>query len=235
MRGYGTRRPSWPKTTQRPRATSRVSVAPVYPRGPVAARREPLRLGLPRPDRESGRETVQLLRRTWRITDARGRTQRCMARAWWASSRCWSLARCSNTRPARRWTRRPASWSAPITWSAGSGEAFDVAIPAFSLDSPHDRQRCTDAAGRCRPDCGRARPRISLASEHASGTGRVGLSGAAFRSPSVDAAARARRRPRTRFARCCAGPATIPSARACAIRRARVVRSLRRVLCRLRR
>ncbi len=66
----------------------------------------------------------------------------CTAPAWSASSRCSSRARASNTPPARRWTRRPGFMVGAYHMVVpSSGENFDVAIPAFSLDSPHQSGR----------------------------------------------------------------------------------------------
>jgi ApaG protein len=86
-----------------------------------------------------GREPVQLLRRTWHITDATGRTQ--------------------NVHGAGVVGQQPLleagesfeyTSGTPLETPSGfmvgtyhmilpdSGETFDVAIPAFSLDSPHE-------------------------------------------------------------------------------------------------
>ncbi len=62
-----------------------------------------------------GRETVQLLRRTWEITDATGRMFRVHGDG--------------------------VVGEQPVLASQGAGEPFDVAVPAFSLDSPHQPGR----------------------------------------------------------------------------------------------
>ena len=85
-----------------------------------------------------GRQAVQLLRRTWRITDARGRTQ---------------LVRGDGVVGEQPLLEPGESFEytsgTPLDTPSGfmtgqyhmvapaSGEAFDVTIPAFSLDSPH--------------------------------------------------------------------------------------------------
>lgn len=84
-----------------------------------------------------GRETVQLLRRTWRITDAHGRLQVVQG------------AGVVGEQPVLE-TGESFEYTSgtPLETSSGimvgvyhmvvpeTGEAFDVAIPAFSLDSP---------------------------------------------------------------------------------------------------
>lgn len=85
-----------------------------------------------------GRETVQLLRRTWHITDGRGRTQTVHGAG--------VIGEQPVLEPGGRFeytSGTPLSTASGFMQGAyhmvvqGSGEAFDVAIPAFSLDSPH--------------------------------------------------------------------------------------------------
>jgi ApaG protein len=85
-----------------------------------------------------GAETVQLLRRTWLITDARGRTQRVHGEG--------VVGEQPVLEPGDAFEYTSGT---PLELPSGfmtgeyhmiataSGEAFDVAIPAFSLDSPH--------------------------------------------------------------------------------------------------
>ncbi len=89
-----------------------------------------------------GRETVQLLRRTWNITDAHGRTQ---------------IVKGAGVIGQQPVLEAGESFEytsgTPLETASGfmvgkyhmvavdSGEAFDVAIPAFSLDSPHQDGR----------------------------------------------------------------------------------------------
>ncbi len=85
-----------------------------------------------------GRETVQLLSRTWRITDALGRTQTVHGAG--------VIGEQPVLEPGGRFEYTSGT---PLPTSsgfmrgayhmvvAGDGKAFDVDIPAFSLDSPH--------------------------------------------------------------------------------------------------
>jgi len=85
-----------------------------------------------------GAETVQLLRRTWRITDARGQVHEVQGPGVVGEQPVLgpgqSFEYTSGT---------PLSTPSGIMVGTyhmvnrGSGEAFDVAVPAFSLDSPH--------------------------------------------------------------------------------------------------
>ena len=85
-----------------------------------------------------GSETVQLLRRTWRITDGHGRTQQVQGdgvvgeQPVLAPGQAFEYV--SGTplpTPSGFMTGQYHMVAQP------SGEQFDVAIPAFSLDSPH--------------------------------------------------------------------------------------------------
>jgi ApaG protein len=85
-----------------------------------------------------GRETVQLLRRTWLITDAQGRTQEVNGAG--------VVGEQPVLEPGESFEYTSGT---PLPTPSGfmrgayhmvvgaTGEAFDVAIPAFSLDSPH--------------------------------------------------------------------------------------------------
>lgn len=85
-----------------------------------------------------GQETVQLLRRTWRITDATGRTQVVQGDGVVGEQPVLSPGQAFEYTSG---TPLPT----PSGFMVGAyhmvtqpgGEAFDVAIPAFSLDSPH--------------------------------------------------------------------------------------------------
>ncbi len=84
-----------------------------------------------------GRETVQLLRRTWRITDAHGRMQIVQGAG--------VVGEQPVLEPGDAFEYTSGT---PLETSSGfmtghyhmvstaSGQEFDVAIPAFSLDSP---------------------------------------------------------------------------------------------------
>jgi len=89
-----------------------------------------------------GGETVQLLRRTWRITDGRGRTQSVNGEG--------VVGQQPTLDPGESFeytTGTPLDTPSGFMLGAyhmvatASGEAFDVAIPAFSLDSPHQNTR----------------------------------------------------------------------------------------------
>ena len=85
-----------------------------------------------------GKETVQLLRRSWQITDALGRTQQVHGEG--------VVGEQPVLEPGQNFEYTSGT---PLATPSGimrgayhmvvtdTGEAFDVAIPAFSLDSPH--------------------------------------------------------------------------------------------------
>ncbi|MCS6890733.1 MAG: Co2+/Mg2+ efflux protein ApaG [Rhodovarius sp.] len=85
-----------------------------------------------------GSHTVQLLKRTWLITDARGRTQRVHGDG--------VVGEQPVLRPGDEFRYTSGT---PLSTPSGimrglyhmvdldTGEAFDVVIPTFSLDSPH--------------------------------------------------------------------------------------------------
>lgn len=86
----------------------------------------------------AGPRRVQLLRRTWQITDAYGRTEHVHGAG--------VLGEQPVIEPGTAFTYTSGTpLDTPSGFMSGayhmiapeSGEAFDVAIPAFSLDSPH--------------------------------------------------------------------------------------------------
>ena len=89
-----------------------------------------------------GGETVQLLRRTWKITDGRGRTQQVHGEG--------VIGKQPVLGPGQAFDYTSGT---PLDTPSGimhgtyhmvvpeTGEAFDVGIPAFSLDSPHQEIR----------------------------------------------------------------------------------------------
>ncbi len=85
-----------------------------------------------------GRQTVQLLRRTWHITDGLGRTQTVHGAGVIGEQPVLEpggrFEYTSGTPLATASGFMQGQYHMIVT---GSGEAFDVAIPAFSLDSPH--------------------------------------------------------------------------------------------------
>ena len=86
--------------------------------------------------------TVQLLRRTWRITDGRGRTQSVSGEGVIGQQPILDPGE------SLEYTSGPPL-DTPSGFMLGayhmvvpaSGETFDVAIPPFSLDSPHQNTR----------------------------------------------------------------------------------------------
>lgn len=90
----------------------------------------------------TGAATVQLLRRTWRITDARGRTQ--LVQGSGVIGEQPVMGPGENFEYTSGTPLETSSGFMVGTYHmvmTGSGEAFDVAIPAFSLDSPHQGGR----------------------------------------------------------------------------------------------
>jgi ApaG protein len=89
-----------------------------------------------------GREAVQLLRRTWHITDANGRTQRVHGPG--------VVGQQPVIEPGESFEYTSGTpLDTPSGFMTGtyhmvvssSGEKFDVTIPIFSLDSPHEHGR----------------------------------------------------------------------------------------------
>jgi ApaG protein len=86
----------------------------------------------------TGQRSVQLLKRSWEITDANGRTQRVHGEGVIGEQPVLeageSFAYTSGTPLA---TASGFMVGKYHMVDRGNGEAFDVAIPAFSLDSPY--------------------------------------------------------------------------------------------------
>ncbi len=89
-----------------------------------------------------GRQTVQLLRRSWRITDGQGRTQHVRGegvvgeRPVLDPGESFEYTSFTPLSTPSGFMRGAYHMVIPAT-----GEAFDVAIPGFSLDSPHQLGR----------------------------------------------------------------------------------------------
>lgn len=89
--------------------------------------------------RNEGEQTVQLLKRSWHITDARGRTQSVHGEG--------VVGEQPVLEPGQEFEYTSGT---PLPTPSGfmrgayhmvvpdSGESFEVAIPPFSLDSPHE-------------------------------------------------------------------------------------------------
>jgi ApaG protein len=88
-----------------------------------------------------GGEPVQLLRRHWRITDAMGRVQEVKGAG--------VVGEQPVLQPGASYEYTSGTpLATPSGFMVGSyqmesskGERFDIAIPAFSLDSPHEKMR----------------------------------------------------------------------------------------------
>lgn len=89
-----------------------------------------------------GRQTAQLMRRTWRITDAHGRVQLVRGEG--------VVGEQPTLEPGETFEYTSGTpLETPSGFMTGtyhmvlpsSGEGFDVAIPTFSLDSPHQDSR----------------------------------------------------------------------------------------------
>jgi len=89
-----------------------------------------------------GRETVQLLRRTWHITDGRGRTQHVDGVGVVGEQPFLEPGEAFEyTSGTPLETPTGFMTGAYHMVASASGENFDVTIPAFSLDSPHQDNR----------------------------------------------------------------------------------------------
>jgi ApaG protein len=85
-----------------------------------------------------GADTVQLLRRTWHITDAHGHTQHVHGDGVVGEQPVLEPGQAFEYVSGTPLTT-PSGFMAGQYHMVvrGSGESFDVSIPAFSLDSPH--------------------------------------------------------------------------------------------------
>ncbi len=90
----------------------------------------------------TGAATVQLLRRSWQITDGRGRTQHVQGAGVIGEQPVMAPGESFEyTSGTPLETPSGFMTGAYHMIATASGEAFDVAIPAFSLDSPHQTGR----------------------------------------------------------------------------------------------
>ncbi len=88
-----------------------------------------------------GSETVQLITRHWRITDNRGRVQEVRGPGVVGEQ---PVLRPGDSFEYRSGTPLPTPSGIMVgtyQMETASGDRFDVAVPAFSLDSPHEAIR----------------------------------------------------------------------------------------------
>jgi ApaG protein len=89
-----------------------------------------------------GPVTVQLLKRTWEITDAHGRVQHVHGEGVVGEQPVLAPGEVFEYTSG---TPLPTASGFMVGWyhmvRTASGETFDIAIPAFSLDSPHQDTR----------------------------------------------------------------------------------------------
>jgi ApaG protein len=89
----------------------------------------------------SGQETVQLRSRYWRITDARGRVQEVRGPGVVGEQPVLGPGDSFEYTSASPLPTPSGFMVGTYQMVSKSGEQFDVAIPAFSLDSPHEARR----------------------------------------------------------------------------------------------
>ena len=89
----------------------------------------------------TGRETVQLLNRYWRITDANGRVQEVRGAGVVGEQPVLGPSETFEYTSGTPLATPSGIMVGSYQMETEKGESFDVAIPAFSLDSPHDQGR----------------------------------------------------------------------------------------------
>ena len=87
----------------------------------------------------TGRETVQLLTRHWRITDSLGRVQEVRGAGVVGEQPVLSPGDSFEYTSGTPLSTPSGIMVGSYNMEADSGERFDVAVPAFSLDSPHQQ------------------------------------------------------------------------------------------------
>ncbi len=88
-----------------------------------------------------GRETVQLKTRHWRITDANGRVQEVRGPGVVGEQPVLHPGESFEYTSGTPLTSPSGIMVGSYQMETSRGESFDVAIPAFSLDSPHQQVR----------------------------------------------------------------------------------------------
>jgi ApaG protein len=91
--------------------------------------------------RNEGSETVQLRSRHWRITDARGRTEEVRGRGVVGQTPVMEPGGSFSYTSSCPLPTPSGIMVGSYRMTTGSGASFDVAVPAFSLDSPHSKPR----------------------------------------------------------------------------------------------
>lgn len=85
----------------------------------------------------TGRDTVQLLTRHWRITDSLGRVQEVRSAGVVGEQPVLSPGQSFEYTSGTPLATPSGIMEGSYNMEAAGGERFDVTIPAFSLDSPH--------------------------------------------------------------------------------------------------
>jgi ApaG protein len=88
-----------------------------------------------------GSETVQLRSRHWRITDANGRTEEVRGRGVIGQTPVMEPGGSFRYTSSCPLTTPSGIMVGSYQMTTGSGSSIDVAVPAFSLDSPHSKPR----------------------------------------------------------------------------------------------
>ncbi len=87
------------------------------------------------------KKTVQLLNRYWRITDAQGRTQEVRGAGVVGEQPVLHPGEAFEYTSGTPLRTSNGFMVGSYEMESETGESFDIAIPAFSLDSPHDEAR----------------------------------------------------------------------------------------------
>ena len=87
----------------------------------------------------TGSETVQLLNRHWRITDSMGRVQEVRGAGVVGEQPTLEPGECFEYTSGTPLSTPSGIMVGTYEMESNNGRRFDVEIPAFSLDSPHQR------------------------------------------------------------------------------------------------
>src|SRR5262249_60322601 len=93
------------------------------------------------PTLNGGSETVQLRSRHWRITDASGRTEEVKGQGVVGQTPVMAPGASFRYTSSCPLTTPSGIMMGTYQMTTGEGRRIDVAIPAFSLDSPHSQPR----------------------------------------------------------------------------------------------